>query len=226
MLAHLLSLGEVSDRIKQRPSPLNSATIAPKHCIQLEHRENAIELLGLAQKDALKLLFKQTRVKKTDTTRGHAELIVNRLGYHPLAIAEAGSYMRLRKIEFSQFMNHYNRQRKDILTQVPQMSQYRKLLNDTEKETAMNSFATWELSFQQLQSEGPINNPKKVILTLFAFFDSKDISEEIFAIYCNSKKRRDDLKTMPDPGGSLRTFCDDHSHWNSQAFVGVLTDLA
>ena len=45
----------------------------------------------------------------------------------------------------------------------------------------MNVFTTWELSFQQLESEVSENNVEAKLLTLLVFFDEKDISEQLFA---------------------------------------------
>jgi hypothetical protein len=36
-------------------------------------------------------------------------LIVKRLGYHALAITQAGSYIPLRKIRLSEFLEDYNK---------------------------------------------------------------------------------------------------------------------
>lgn len=47
----------------------------------------------------------------------------------------------------------------------------------------MNVFTTWELSFDQLRSQVSRDNVKSKLLTLFAYFDNKDISEQMFAEY-------------------------------------------
>lgn len=112
----------------------------------------ATELLGLHELEALKLLFGQSMTKETDHGIVYGKPIVERLGYHPLAITQAGAYINKRGIGFKDFMDHYNRRRKLILEQTPQMSQYRRKLNDADKETSLSVFTTWELSFQQLKA--------------------------------------------------------------------------
>ena len=184
---------------------------------------NAIELLGLDERDALELLFRQSMIKETDTRSNEGKLIVKRLGYHPLAIAQAGSYIKQQKIELHQFIDHYNQRREIILQQTPHMSQYRRTLNGAERETTLNVFTTWELSFQQLQAGETVSNRKADLLTLFAFFDCRDISENMFEVYCNSGLPHRDSES---PGGSLSSFLTSESRWNSDLFVEVLIDLA
>ena len=96
-------------------------------------------------------------------------------------------------------MDHYDRRRHVILTQTSQMSQYRRKLNDGERETALNVFTTWELSFQQLKVAESGNKRIADILTVFAFFDCNDISEQLFEAFCNGIfffKRWGEFKTL------------------------------
>jgi tetratricopeptide (TPR) repeat protein len=114
------------------------------------------------------------------------------------------------------------------------MSQYRKALNDAEKETSLNVFVTWELSFQQLATDD-VDGSKASILTLLAFFDPNDISEELFKRFCNGTHlspgnsellakcllpRRpiadDDLEAVPD--GVIE-------HWDRDGFADVIGSL-
>jgi tetratricopeptide (TPR) repeat protein len=102
------------------------------------------------------------------------------------------------------------------------MSQYRRTLNGAERETTLNVFTTWELSFKQLQAKETASNRKADLLTLFAFFDCRDISENLFEVYCNSGLSHRDPEL---PGGSLSSFLTSERRWNSDLFVEVLIDL-
>lgn len=184
---------------------------------------NAVELPGLGQRDAVDLLLKLSQIKETDQIVEEARHIVDRLGYHPLAITQAGSYIKLRKIQLDEFTTHYKRQKKAILQQTPQMTAYRRKLNNAEKETALNVFTTWELSFQQLEAREETGDLESDILTLFAFFDCKDISEQLFKTFSKSSKLPE--KGSGAPGHSLRFFLDDQGDWASEKFVDVLIDL-
>jgi len=191
----------------------------------LAEPENAIELQGLLEKDALSLLFKQSRVITSESTLLHGKIIVKRLGYHALAIRQAGSYISLHKIELHKFMDRYQRQRSrvQILNQTPQMSEYRRKLDgglaDT-KETALSVFTTWELTFQQLKAMDTAERDREHIMTLFAFFDSKDISEELFEATC--KEGAAATEYIRSYLGSSMDF---PGHWVHENFVGTLIDL-
>src|SRR5205814_2178617 len=105
--------------------------------------------------------------------------IVARLGYHALAIAQAGAYISKRKILLGEFLDHFERRKHIVLKETPQMSQYRRRLNKSEEETSLSVFTTWELSFRQLEEDTEGVN-KADLLTLFAFFNCEDISECLF----------------------------------------------
>ena len=103
------------------------------------------------------------------------------LGYHPLAITQSGSYIRKRRIGLHEFLDHYKRRKDTILKNTPQLSQYRRKLGDEEKETSLNVFTTWELSVEQLELQTSADSTEMRLLTLFAFFDNKDIAEWLFS---------------------------------------------
>jgi tetratricopeptide (TPR) repeat protein len=184
---------------------------------------NAIELLGLNQEPALELLYNQSQIKQTDNNMDDGKAIVSRLGYHPLAITQAGSYIKLRKIQLHEFMAYYKLKRKDVLKQTHQMTQYRRKLNDTEKETALSVFTTWELSFQLIQDKDEAGKPKSDLMTLFSFFNGKDISEQLFKSFCANPKmpRIDSI----DPGHGLALMLDSKGRWERDKFVSILIDL-
>lgn len=205
--------------------------------------ENVIELHGLAEYEATDLLLKQCRAKQvSETELGDAKAIVQRLVYHALAITQAGSYIRQQKIRLDQFLEHYDAKLDRVLKHTPQLSQYRRSLNTAERETSLNVFTTWELSFQQL-TEIESGKLKGDLLTLFAFFDCNDISEQLFNAYC---KRAQILKNHSWPVACL-TIClggkypdgqklggwnpnelvlDGKKEWSTDHFVEVLKDLA
>src|SRR2546421_845485 len=61
---------------------------------RLADEENQIELLGLPESDAIKLLLRQSLVKQSDRAASEqGKEIVARLGYHALAITQAGAYI-------------------------------------------------------------------------------------------------------------------------------------
>jgi hypothetical protein len=199
----------------------------------MKEPENLIELPGLDERSALGLLFKQSQIKETETNVEEGKHIVGRLGFHPLAITQAGTYMKLRKIKLHGFPAYYKCQRLSILQQTPQMSQYRRKLgklNEADTETALTVFTTWELSFQLLlASETSVtsntgNDMGSDLLTLFAFFDCKDISEELFKAFCISLKFQESRNTT-GPNLGLDLLLDESGNWNEDKFASILIDL-
>jgi hypothetical protein len=81
------------------------------------------------------------------------------------------------------FLDIYNQEKEETLKNTPQLSQYRRKLEDAEKETSLNIFTTWQLSFQQLVSRTPEDSVAIKLLRLLAFFDNKDVSEWTFIEY-------------------------------------------
>lgn len=52
----------------------------------------------------------------------HPPHIVKRLVCHPLAVTQAGAYIRKRRLWLCEFMDHYKRWKKKILENTPQLS--------------------------------------------------------------------------------------------------------
>jgi hypothetical protein len=74
-----------------------------------------IQLPGLRSEDGLALLLKHCQIKPSEKINEEALVIVERLGYHALAIAQAGTYINSRWIRLNQFPDHFNRRKKLIL---------------------------------------------------------------------------------------------------------------
>ncbi|KAI9652468.1 MAG: hypothetical protein M1829_001529 [Trizodia sp. TS-e1964] len=180
----------------------------------------AIELHGLKENFALKLFFRQSGTVEVDRDIEQGRNIVERLGYHPLAITQAGAYITKRKIALKDFMDHYNRRRKIILDQTPQMSQYRRRLTDAQNETSLSVFTIWELSFQQLETMQADGKTKADLLTFFAFFHCKDITERLFKEFHDSRNSNDQVSCCI---GSLGKIF--RGAWDSDQFLDTLGEL-
>lgn len=185
--------------------------------------DHHIKLPGLPKDDACDLLIRQSRGGDA-ASRDDAYTIVDRLGYHALAITQAGSYIQTQKIELSQFMDNYNHRREAILRVTPRMSQYRRKVGKAANETALNVFTTWEPSYQQLEKLDDENKHKSVILALFAFFDCQNISQQLFKTYCTKELfHRPDVWNIEEP---LLLFLDENKNWVQQKFVDILNNLS
>ncbi len=184
------------------------------------YQSNFIELSGLEESAAVALLVQQSQ--SNEVISSDAKTIVERLGCHPLAITQAGAYIKKRKLRLCEFMDHYKRRKRIILENTPQLSQYRKRLGNAEEETSLSVFTTWELSFRQLQSEASEDGVEAKLLTLMAYFNEKDISEQLFAGFkANQKRLLESTKLLI----WLNAFSSVEGQWNSDLFGDVLIRL-
>lgn len=86
----------------------------------------------------------------------------------------------------------------------------------------MNVFTTCELSFQQLQSQSSENEVEIKFLTLFAFFDERDISEQLFAEFKADQERVSESAKLLV---WLKAFNSVNGQWESDLFEDVLLFL-
>ena len=91
--------------------------------------------------------------------------IVEGLSHLPLAIDQAGTYIRARQCSPAAYMRLFESQRERILKFSPKLSSYNKSV-----------ITTWEVSFQRLEADLAL---AAKLLLIFCFLDSKRISEEL-----------------------------------------------
>ena len=166
----------------------------------LPKEENQIQLPGLLESEAIELLLSQGKRHQMDhVASSQAKLIVERLDYHPLAIAQAGAYTNKRKLPLAEFLDHFQSRKAIILKDTtPQMSQYRRRLGGAEQETSLSVFTTWELSYQQLLAEDTDEKCMADFLTLLAFFAAGGVSEGLLKAYCDRPETAENSSSDSD----------------------------
>jgi hypothetical protein len=113
--------------------------------------------------------------------------IVTRLGGLALAIDQAAAYLRYKGMPLERlrdFLAIYEAQGDKILKYTPKdFWEYgtMQVHGEAKRNQAISAFTTWEMSFQQLESDDE-RRKKDVIhfLTLSAFLDPSDIGESMF----------------------------------------------
>ena len=213
----------VTDFIPQ--NDLGAILVTSRHAdsdaLVSDQSNHFIKLHGLEEDAAILLLTQRSQTK--DFELKDAKEIVERPAYHPLAITQAGAYIKKVGLRLSDFLKHYREKREKILKNTPPLSEYKKKLGNNEEETSLNVFTTWELSFQQLESKASGSNSEVKLLTLFAFFDNKDISEQLFAEFEANEKAK---STSAELLTWLNAFTDGTSgEWSSDSFADVLITL-
>ncbi|KAF8454700.1 P-loop containing nucleoside triphosphate hydrolase protein [Kalaharituber pfeilii] len=126
---------------------------------QMQNNEAERLLLTSARLDLGRFTPEERKLEKTA-----AAVIVENLGFLPVAIAQAGAYINIRQCYFSHYLKEYKMNVNRLLS---------RKWNKGKDGTSV--FATWELSFNAIKNQ----NPKAMeLLSLCAFLDNNNISEE------------------------------------------------
>ena len=145
-----------------------------------------IEVSGMTENESLQVLLR--RVPLNDEELLHGKKVASTLGYLALALDQAGSYLRARNLRLRDFISHYHKRKEAIWQAIPDEWEYRRVINDEEKETNLRIFTTWELSFEQINGHEKEIQQKDHFLSLAAFFDITIISERYFEAYFKAAK--------------------------------------
>jgi hypothetical protein len=152
---------------------------------------------------------------------GTAKQIVTLLSNHALAIVQAGALIANRKLPLDQFLPFYQGHREAVLSRGLPATEYDRKSAQTSR--SLDVFATWELSCQQLTIGTGKNRFKEDILTVLAFFDGIEISEQPLKTFCTNINAWDSEAGMARSPGS---FLADHlGCWDSQAFADLLAEF-
>jgi hypothetical protein len=213
----------IQDLIPQ--SPFARILITSRHADTLALTDEAgrIELPGLDQKDAIELLFKQSSLPGNRHNGYAASTIVERLGYHPLAIDQAGSYIYKRRISLPEFLIDYESRQKTILQEVPRMTQYRRKVSGIDQEIPLNVFTTCELSFRQLLANEDTRQTRGQFLTFMAFFYCSPFYEQVLMAFWNHPLR---LAWTAETSHFLSECLGlSNGEWDSTLFLDRLVEL-
>ncbi|OTA93588.1 hypothetical protein M434DRAFT_52315, partial [Hypoxylon sp. CO27-5] len=168
-------------------SPLGNVLVTSRS-LDTERIGSLLCIFGMTVDEAANLLFKQLDIAEDLGSRTAAIDIVSRLGYLPLAIDQAGAYMKAEGVSLTDFISHYEQSAKDIFTSVPSLWEYTESASgesgeETTDIVAKTVFTTWNLSFKSLRPDTSTGRFKATVLSLLAFFDAHEISEEYFQAY-------------------------------------------
>ncbi len=149
--------------------PLSKET----HIILTSRDPNAAELtsdgllLEMMEHEESKtlLISRAGLMNPTDKDLEDVDTIVNELSHLPLAIDQAGAYMRTRKCSPAAYLRQFESQRERVLKFSPKLSSYNKSV-----------ITAWEVSFLRLETDMGV--AAKLFL-IFCYLDSKRISEEL-----------------------------------------------
>lgn len=172
--------------------------------------------LGIMSKDeGLELLLQRSGLGMDPENALEGRNVVQRLGCLPLAIDQAGAYIGARKLGLQHFMDHYNERREAVLKHTPELWEYKKRLGGTMDDSSLSVFTTWEMSFQQVGIDDMQKYKKTHFLTISAFLDNQNVSEDLFRVNFESSRY------PPDWMDIFST----NSEWDKYKFEDVLVEL-
>jgi tetratricopeptide (TPR) repeat protein len=171
-----------------------------------------IEMEAMSEDDSLSLLYKRIEIPATDKNRHHGVTIVRRLGYLPLAIDQTGAYIRERKstLSLEEFPHHYDKYMEEIMKATPKLWEYLDSAG-VGNENAKSVFTTWNMSYALLDDSRNNRSTEIGLLNCFAFFDEKDISEQMFSDFFNNIDESQWPVWLPN-------FADNDGAWSQKMF--------
>ncbi|KAH0553453.1 hypothetical protein GP486_006477 [Trichoglossum hirsutum] len=175
----------------------------------------AISVLQMTEDEGLELLLRQSELESNRDNAVAGKKIIRKLGCLPLAIDQAGAYITARKLPLQLFAEHYGERKEVILKRTPSLWEYRRRLGKDKDETLLSVFTTWELSFQQIGND---ENERAIIghfLSLSAFFDVTNITENLF---------RSHLASIDEPPQWMELFAIG-GVWKQHRYHDVIAEL-
>jgi Flp pilus assembly protein TadD len=172
-----------------------------------------IDISAMSDGEALGLLFRRSHVDQNEPNLQEGQNITKRLGYHALAIDQAGAYILARNLDIKLYLTHYNNRRERVLSETPELWDYkRKLKDNPERVTKLTVFTTWELSFDLITGDNTARKDKEHILTLIAFFDGRHLSDALFEPHALENS-------------DWMTSCRKDNKWDKFDFQDILKEL-
>ncbi|KAK5936528.1 hypothetical protein PMZ80_011238 [Knufia obscura] len=153
----------------------------------LEELGDIIEVPPMPPKPGVTLLLHRYHGINIEDYMSEGTAIVNRLGGLALAIDQASAYMQYTRLPLNQlstFLPQYNARREKVLQHTTRnFWKYMKISHPNERQTAINAFTTWEMSFQQLLEAWEERDSVAHFLTLSAFLGPTLVNESLFPFH-------------------------------------------
>ena len=149
-----------------------------------------VQISGMDGAEGIDLLRHRTEQNLEEPiNRAAAINVLQTLGHFPLAIDQAGAYIRQQKLPIQMFLQQYESQKRTVLDQKHVYWDYKKKLNgEEEAETPLGVLTTWELSMQQIGNIHITRSNVEQFLTIAAFLNHVEISERLFKEYAQRSR--------------------------------------
>ncbi|KAI9641409.1 hypothetical protein NHQ30_010211 [Ciborinia camelliae] len=197
----------------------SSAIIVTSRHMSSSRLGSHLKLDGLTEEESIQLLTSRcSSVSSTEDDFKEGRDIVKRLGYLPLAIDQAASYISIRQLPLKMFSDHFQKRKEFILKDTPQSLweyQRRSLVDPQSTFEHLSVLTTWELSFDQISGSDEERKWIGEFLVQAAYFSPTNISETLFNTYDINNTHSLEWKSVFSTGGS----------WDSFKFQDVIVGL-
>ena len=158
------------------------------------------EVEEMKESEAVDFLLNCSRLRRSEDQEQEAKNLVQKLRYLPLAIEQAGGYIRTKGISISRYTSLYELNKSDALKQPLAMSH--KVYYEHTVAT------TWKISFEEVDDRDPLASE---ILRLMAFLDGSKIQKELFeeggkALTDEWKLSKATIWSIEDSFGCLQSY--------------------
>ena len=161
--------------------------------------ENSMEVLDMAEEEALSLLSKSARLHDASkNTKVLAKQLVSKLGGIPLAIDQAGAYMVACRCPLEDYLELYAEKQDELMGDA-----YFQGASDY----GSSAYGTWEISMREIEAKAAkgiasqVNTAECAIMlyNIIAFLHHEDIPEELFKNAAGNYKEQD-IKSEQEQG--------------------------
>ena len=199
------------------PAGCDSILITSRHA-KAGNLGKVVRIEGIDEQNGLRLLLHRSQLDINDhEIRTEATKILDILGYLPLAIDQAGAYIRDRGLPLRDFVENYKSRKEEVLSQRHVYWDYKKRLQEEEKdETPLGVLTTWELSIREIGKAKIPQSAIERLMTVTAFLGHLDVSESLFKEYA--------ARVCPVPQWLMWFMVD--GQWSHDAFREVVAELS
>ncbi|MAD83637.1 MAG: hypothetical protein CL912_11815 [Deltaproteobacteria bacterium] len=163
----------------------------------------AVDVGELTSAEASEFLFRSLQLEDQTKAHSHQESVnslCELLGYLALAIDQAVAYINENHLTIDEYIEIFQQQKADLLGRSSHNRYQRTRSSDLDGKYN-TALTTWEISFRFVQHNSPA---AALLLHLLAFMNNNDISEDIFRVIYDTKRRWDVWTTT----GAISTFND------------------
>ncbi|KAL7948403.1 hypothetical protein V8C42DRAFT_314325 [Trichoderma barbatum] len=167
-----------------------------------------VELGNLSKEYCVELLLNSMSVPEAQRAEcvAPAEAIAEEMGFHTLALLQAGAYISTKKLSMEEYLINYRQQRDELLKFIPPQTQSR----------YRNVWTTFEISVQALQTSADQSALDALqLLEIFSTFHYDDIPVKFFQDAWRGARKAQDI---PEEDEALNHL----SHWHVAQLPGFI----